>query len=306
MIENKIKHIAIVGLGLIGGSLALALKVNGYHVTGITKSSDTLAKAKKEKAIDIGYTELNSEVLNNVDLIFLAPPLLNIPEYINQIATSVKKEIILTDVGSTKLEICNLAKKTLPENITFIGGHPMAGTEKTGFTFAQVGLFKDCAWILTPLDNTEKTKQAIKTLENIIIQIGSKLILANPEKHDQAVALISHLPLLISIGLCQIVRNLKDLEVQNLATLIASSGFRDTTRIGGGNPLMNSNLLTSNLSQITDVLPAYSKELETIIKLVKEQPETLLKSLFEINEWRNKLYNTEGKNNFLNKEPTEV
>lgn len=300
-IKNKIKRIAIIGLGLIGGSLALALKVNGYYIVGITKNPDTLAKAKKEKAIDIGYTELNNEELNNVDLIFLTPPLSYIPEYINQISKIVKKEIILTDAGSTKVEICNFAKKVLPENITFIGGHPMAGTEKAGFAFAQIGLFKQCAWILTPVNNTENTKQAIKILEDIVIQIGAKPIQANPKKHDQAVALISHLPLIASIGLCQIVRNLKDSEVKHLATVIASSGFKDTTRIGGGNPEMNSNLLTSNFLQISTLLQEYSTELERLIKLAKEHPETLLKTLSEVTEWRSKLYSQEGKNNLLNK-----
>lgn len=303
---DKIKHIAIVGLGLIGGSLAMALKVNGYQITGITKKTETLELAKAQRTIDFGFTEINQDILKNIDLIFLAPPLTLIPQYIQEIAKTVKHELILTDAGSTKLEICNFAKKVLPENITFVGGHPMAGTEKSGLLAAQLSLFKKCAWILTPLDKSKKTENAIQTLQNIIKQIGAKPIIADPEKHDRAVALVSHLPLLASIGLCQAVRNLKDKELQNLASAIASSGFRDTSRIGGGNPEMNSNLITSNLLQISDLLPIYEKELESIIKTAKENPDELLNCLSLINNWRSKLYNADGKNNLLNAEISPV
>ena len=300
--ETKIKHIAIIGLGLIGGSLAMALKVGGYHITGITKSTETIELAKQQRAIDQGFNEINHDVLKNIDLIFLSSPLSSIPGYIEEIAQIVKHEIILTDVGSTKLQICNFAKEVLPKNITFIGGHPMAGTEKSGLLAAQLSLFKNCAWMLTPLDESEKTKKTLALLQDIIRKIGARPILANPEKHDQAVALVSHLPLLASIGLCKTVLSLKDKELQNLASLIASSGFRDTTRIGGGNPRMNSDLITSNFLQVAALLPKYYEELEEIIKLAKESPDSLTALLSGINEWRSKLYNKEGKNTLLNKE----
>lgn len=304
--EHKIKRIAIVGLGLIGGSLAMALKVNGYYIVGITRKPETLAVAKREKAIDVGYKELNEESINSVDLIILAPPLAVIPEYLEKVSKIVKREIILTDVGSTKLEICNLAKRILPENITFVGGHPMAGTENAGFLSAQLSLFKNCAWILTPINDNEKTKIALDVLKKLYTQIGSKPLIALPDKHDKAVALVSHLPLLASIGLCQLVRNLEDLELQGLATLIASSGYRDMTRIGGGNPEMNADLIVTNLVQIESLKETYNNEIERLIKIVKENPDSFLNELRHVHNWRSKLYNKEGKNNLLNRETVVV
>lgn len=306
--KNRIKRIGIVGLGLIGGSIAMALKVNGYYIVGITKTNETLSNAKNAKAIDEGYLELTEKALNDIDLIILSTPLTQIDHYIEQVSKIVKKEIILTDVGSTKLEICNFARKVLPQNITFIGGHPMAGSEKAGFLSAQITLFKNCAWLLTPLnkddkdDKDDKTQKALLVLKTIVRQIGAKPIITTPEKHDLAVALVSHLPLLVSIGLCQIVQSLDDPELKHLTSLIASSGFRDTTRIGGGNPEMNSNLLTSNYFQLAELLPKYYKELQKLINLAKENPKLLQESLSKINEWRAKLYNFEGKNNLLIKE----
>ena len=298
--NNKVRRIAIVGLGLIGGSLAMALKVNGYQIVGVTKKSETISLALARKAIDQGFTELNPESLSNVDLIFLCTPLNLIPEYIQEIAKVVKHDVILSDTGSTKLEICKTAKNVLPSNIIFIGGHPMAGTEKAGFLASEISLFKNCAWLLTPVGENEKSRKALEILQSIVTEIGAKPIFVNPEKHDQAVALVSHLPLLASIGLCQIVKNLNDTELRGLALKIASSGFRDTTRIGGGNPEMNFGLLASNFSQITLFLTKYKNELDSIINLAKNSPNKLLGNLTEINDWRSKLYNKEGKNALLN------
>lgn len=303
MVHNtKIKRIAIVGLGLIGGSLAMALKVNGYYIVGITRKAETLSVAKRERAIDIGFQELNEESLKDVDLIILAPPLAIISEYLEKIGKIVKNEIIVTDVGSTKLEICNVAKKVLPENVTFVGGHPMAGTENAGFLSAQISLFKKCAWLLTPIDDSSKTKTAVNTLTKLYEEIGSKPLVTNPEKHDRAVALVSHLPLIASMGLCQVVRNLKDIELQGIASLIASSGFRDMTRIGGGNPEMNADLIRTNHTQVSSLLSLYGSELDKISKQAKDNPDAFLEELNHIHNWRSKLYNKEGKNNLLNRE----
>ena len=134
--ESKSKCIVVVGLGLIGGSLAKALKARGYYIVGIDKKESALKIAKKQKVINEGYTKLSNQALKNVNLIFLSTPLSLIPFYIKEIAKTIKHDVILTDTGSTKQEICKIAKKNLPRNITFIGGHPMSGTEKQGFKFS--------------------------------------------------------------------------------------------------------------------------------------------------------------------------
>ena len=297
--SNRIKRIAIVGLGLIGGSLAMALKINGYQVVGISKKEETLLYAKNANVIEEGFTEINSNVLNNVDIIFLATPLSLIFEYIEKLRKIVKKEIILTDVGSTKVEICNFAKEKLPENITFIGGHPMAGTEKAGFLSAQLGLFKNCPWILTPHDESSKIKNALNILENLIIQIGAVPIITNAEEHDMLVALVSHLPLLASLGLCQMVQKTKSDSLKKLATMIASSGFRDTTRIAGANPNLSSDLISSNHKKLSQILPSYISELQSLLELALKDKKDFLKNISVLSEWRKDLYNSEGKNKYL-------
>jgi len=303
-VKKNTKSIAIIGLGLIGGSLAKALKGRGYTVIGITKNPKTIKFALKEKAIKKGFTKLNSKVLENVDIIFICTPLPLIKDYLNKISKfqpeagpplveKRKKKIIVTDVGSTKFEICKYASSqfsTLNSQFFFIGGHPMAGTAKAGFIASKKDLFKNCSWALTP---SKRDFQALTELKKIIKKVGAKLIITTPKKHDQAVALISHLPLLASIGLCELV---KDSKLKELASKLASSGFRDTTRIAGGNSEMNGNLLISNLTVLKKLLPSYIKELNKFLKMAGSKPENLYKKLNIASKWRNNLYNLKDKN----------
>ena len=283
--KHKIKNIAIIGLGLIGGSLAKALKGKGYILIGIDKNSKTIKLALKEKVIQKGFTELTSKSLENVGIIFICTPLPLIKDYLNKISKlKLKKKIIITDVGSTKSEICKS-----PYSM-FIGGHPMAGTEKAGFASSKKDLFKNCSWVLTPKKNNPK---ALSELKKVILKTGAKIILTTPEKHDQAVALISHLPLLMSIGLCSVIKNS---DIRDLSSKLASSGFKDTTRIAGGNPEMNSNLLISNLTVLKKLLPSYVKELNNILKTADSKPKDLYKKLNNASMWRNSLYNSKDKN----------
>ena len=292
-IRQEIKNIAIIGLGLIGGSLAKALKEKGYKIIGITKSQRTIRLALKEKAINKGYTKLSSKALENTDLIFICTPLHLITDYLNKISKlKLKNGVIITDVGSTKSDICKHASKCFPAynlQLTtyncFIGGHPMAGTEKTGFTSSKKNLFKNCAWVLTP---TVKNKKSLIVINTVIKKIGAKPIITTPEKHDEASALISHLPFLVSIGLCETVKKSSH---NKLASIIASSGFRDTTRIAGGNPEMNSNLLISNSLILEKLLFKYAKELKNILKMADTKSKHLYKKLNIVSRWRNHLYN---------------
>ena len=278
--RKKIRCIGVIGLGLIGGSLAMALKEKGYKVTGITN----------DKSFRLGQ-------LQNTDLIFICTPLNLINSYIKKITKIVKHPLILTDVGSTKSEICKYAQKILPANITFIGGHPMAGSEKSGIKWADKALFQNCAWVLTPIN--KNSKQEIKTLQKIIKQIGAKILITTPDEHDRAVALISHLPLLASIGLCEVVRNIKDPKLRRLAKAIASSGFRDTTRIGAGNPELSLNLLRSNSKNLSKLIPIYLKELNYIFRLANKKPKTLNNLLNQIMKQRKTMFDTKGYNKYL-------
>lgn len=287
--KNQINRIAIIGLGLIGGSIAKALKQVGYYVVGITKNISTVKAAKKENAIDIGYCELTSDIFKDIDLIFIATPLSLISNYIEKLGKLVQNEMILTDVGSTKSEICKIAEKLLPSNITFIGGHPMAGNENSGYKFAKSNLFKNALWVLTPALNTEESNKKLIMLEGIIKELSAIPIVIDPQKHDEAVALISHMPLLASIGLCNLVKNLEDENLQKIAILLAAGGFRDTTRIASGNPELSKDLIVSNLMQIADLLPMYYEEMEKLLKLAGENHEKLAEIILSVRNWRKNL-----------------
>lgn len=289
--EKKIKKVAVIGLGLIGGSLAKALKSGGYYVIGITKSSHTLKLAKKEKAIDAGSCKLNQEILRDADVVFIATPLSMICDYIKKISAFADVKIMLTDVGSTKLEICKYAKKVLPQNVTFIGGHPMAGNENSGFKFAKNNLFVGSQWVLTPFSRASRYKIAQKKLSGLIKELGAVPVTVGSDIHDKAVALISHFPLLASIGLCELVKSLKDKKLQKLATLLASSGFKDTTRIAGGNPCLSEDLISSNIKELSALLSSYSKILVKILGLARHDNKKIKRFIFSVSKWRKCLYN---------------
>lgn len=286
--NKKIKRIAIIGLGLIGGSLAKVLK-NKYEIVGVSKSKSTIQKALKQKIINKGYIDLNKNTLSGVDLIFICTPLSLITQKIKELSKVLDHEVIVTDVGSTKSEICNFARKSLPSNITFIGGHPMAGNEFSGIEYADKELFKNTAWILTPIKNH---KSSIKKLESVIKVTRAKVLISNPKEHDEAVALISHLPILLSSSLCKLLLGIKNKKLKTLAEKLASSGFRDTTRIAGGNPQLNFDLIASNKTQISKFLPSYINE----IKKLSGLKNNALIELTKITNWRKKLYNGNGKN----------
>jgi prephenate dehydrogenase len=298
--KNSLKNIAIIGLGLIGGSLAKVLKGKKYHITGITRSRETIKSALREKVIDKGFTVLTPNALNGVDLIILAVPLSLIKQYIKKIAAIVKRKTVLTDVGSTKSEICKFANAVLPHNILFIGGHPMAGTENAGFKSSAKNLFKDAAWVLTPYG--KRKSKALNELKSLIKKTGAVPIITSSEKHDLAVALISHIPLLISSSICSVVKDQKYKELKTLSLMLASSGFRDVTRIAGGNPELSKDLIISNLNNIKKLMPLYNSALNKLLISSRSRSQNLIKSLKEISNWRNGIYNSYGKNKNLVKE----
>lgn len=298
--DSKIKKIGIVGLGLIGGSLAKDLKRLNYEIVGFSKSIETLTQAKNDNVIDSYFKELSESSIKDLDLIFLCGPLDKIPEHIELISKLAKHDLILTDAGSTKSFICKTAEKLLPKNITFIGGHPMAGNENAGYKSSQINLFKECAWVLSPLKSDQKSTDILNVLSSLALQLGAKPVICNFEIHDKAVALISHFPLLLSLTLCKLIKETKDKDLRELTIKLASSGFRDVSRIAGGNPEMNLNLILNNHSEIEKVLSEFTSISKDILN--KKDQKEMLNILEEVSKWRNNLYNSSGKNNFLIKD----
>ncbi|KAF0134749.1 MAG: prephenate dehydrogenase [Candidatus Saganbacteria bacterium] len=258
-------NIAIIGLGLIGGSLGLKLKSLGHHVTGIPRREETIDEAVRIGAIDIGTTDHNVGV-KDADIIFICVPINLTAPIFGEIGGALKKGAIVIDVASSKHEIVSQIDKITPKGIYFIGGHPMAGKETVKLSAAEANLFEGKTWILTPTSKT--SKKALEKIKETIIQLGCKAVEMDPRLHDLVVAGISHMPLAIAVSLVNAVSSAqKGKEEMKLA---ASSGFRDTTRIASGDPILGVDMFKTNRKAVLQMISAFKKSLGNLEKLIKE------------------------------------
>src|SRR3989339_1127894 len=194
-------RITIIGLGLIGGSLGLALKkagISGLRIIGVPRREETLQQAINMGAIDEGTID-HIKGSADADVIFICTPLNLILPVISEIGPALKKGAIVTDVGSSKYEIVSQAEKSMPKGSYFVGGHPMAGKETSKLDAAEADLFNDKKWVLT---RTSKTSiRAIEQLESLVRSAGATPQIIDPKTHDLAVAAISHMPLAVAAAL---------------------------------------------------------------------------------------------------------
>jgi arogenate dehydrogenase (NADP+) len=285
---TEILKIGVVGIGLIGGSLLKAFRKTGdYEVYAVSSSQSTIDKITKQNLVHLVSLDFN--ILKSCDVVFITTPMNKILETIDKVADIVSKNCIITDAGSLKTFVLDHVNKN-PVPIKFIGGHPMAGTEKKGIDSAQDDLFLDAKWVLTPSKWVSEAE--IENLTEIIHKIKAKTIRTEAHQHDMAVALISHMPMLLSQALFSAVENYEDKNIKELAFKLASSGFRDMTRLAMTNPEMAKDMIENNNSNITKS-----------INLVQNEAEKLMNSDYfncvinSIVEKRNKMYSFDGKNN---------
>jgi len=247
------KKVTIVGVGLIGGSIGLALKKKKLArvVCGVGRRNSSIQKALKLKAIDTGTLDFKKGI-KDADLIILATPVSLIKKYLRLIKNEAKQGCIVTDAGSTKSEIVSLAHKVLPRHVSFIGGHPMAGSEKRGVVFANSGLFKGSITILT---KTQKTKvPSLKRIALMWKKIGADCKVLTPTQHDRIVAQVSHLPHIVA---CCLVNSTASAQEK-----FTAKGFKDTTRIASSDPAMWRDIILSNKSSIKAALKKFNSALK--------------------------------------------
>lgn len=251
-----IKHCAIIGIGLIGGSLALALKEQGIaeYICAVEKNEENLQMALASGAIDTGSSL--PEAVKDADLVVLATPVGSMTSLFEQLKKYLKPGAVVTDVGSTKQSIVEQAEETLCNNL-FIGGHPMAGSENTGFGGADPYLFENAFYILTPTPKTDPT--ALNLIKWLVGAIGGVVMEMSPQEHDLITAAISHLPHFVAVSLVAAVAGLP---VGDKAMTLAAGGFRDTTRIAAGNPEMWRDIFLSNSDRLLDVLKYFRAALD--------------------------------------------
>lgn len=256
--------VGVVGLGLIGGSLGFDLRALGHRVLGVSRNPETC-----HRAIALGIadeTSPNLNILRDAQVIFLCTPLGVMEATFHQLLPYLRPDTIVTDVGSVKGPI---VRAIAPLWLNFVGGHPMAGTSESGIEAAQKNLFTGAAYVLTPVDTTPVA--AVETVRALAIALQTRVYQCHPDHHDQAVAWISHLPVMVSASLIEACMQERDGSIRAIAQALASSGFRDTSRVGGGNPELGVMMAQYNRDALLRTLHTYQQELTALINTVESQ-----------------------------------
>ncbi|HLI91351.1 MAG TPA: prephenate dehydrogenase [Ktedonobacteraceae bacterium] len=246
-------RVAVIGLGLIGGSIGLALrKVKAaQQVAGYDLGRGVSDRARRIGAIDEHYSSL-ADTVRGAELVILATPVGAMRVLLQNIAPALSPGAVVTDVASTKAQVINWAEEFLPPTVSFVGGHPMAGKEVSGVEEADASLFQNRIYCLTPTVRTRPA--AIKKVCSMIEALGARVRFLEPAEHDGQVAGVSHLPFIASIAL---VNTLARSGSWADASLLAANGFRDVSRLAAGNPEMYRDICLTNSESITRWLDEY-------------------------------------------------
>ncbi len=264
----KESKVAIVGLGLMGGSLAGALRGKCRAVVGIARRKETVEQAISDGLIDLGTTDMVPFV-GSADIVVLATPVRAIIELVNDLGPLLQDNALLIDLGSTKSDITR-AMADLPPHVQPLGAHPMCGKELSGISAADPGLYEGRTFILVPLPRT--SLQAIETGRDLARAIGAlPLILDDPHRHDFLVATLSHLPYLLA---CSLVAAADATTSQDEAAWeIVAGGYRDTSRVAASDVDMMVDIIMTNRQEILKALAEYSSHLDQLTQLIRTADE---------------------------------
>jgi len=282
--------VTIIGLGLIGGSIGLALrqgKKPGWEIIGYSRRQETVADALSLGAIGRGATSLKDAV-RQADFVIIATPVLTVKEIFSEIAPHLPSACVVTDTASTKVQVMKWAEEILPSMVDFIGGHPMAGRETYGIQAAEAKLFRGCTYCLT--SSEKASPKSIDTVTGMVKKLGAIPFFIDAQEHDNLVAGISHLPMLLSAALVSLTtKNPSWSKMSKLAT----SGYYDLSRLASGSPEVNAHICLSNKETIVSWLGKFSQELERYRHLVVGGDKRLEQAFAEANkarqEWLNNL-----------------
>jgi len=262
MPENtlKLRHVTIVGVGLLGGSAGLAIKSLDarVHVAGVGRRKASLDKALRVGAIDTAYLDA-AEPAAKSDLIILATPVGAFARHLQVIAAVLRPKAVVTDVGSTKAAVVRIAGRILGSGARFVGSHPMAGSDRKGPTFARADLFAGANCILTPTPRTPPS--ALRRVEGFWKALGMRTVQMSPAGHDRAMARVSHLPHVLAALLVGLPTK-ADLAV-------SATGFADMTRLAGGDPEMWRDILMTNRRAVLNAIDGFEESLMHLRDLVE-------------------------------------
>jgi len=272
------KKICIIGCGLIGSSLARAIKKKNLaeKIVSSNRSESANNKVKELKIVDNSSTD-TKKMVEESDLIIIATPLSSYEEVILKIKDSLKSGAILTDVGSVKENIINLIEKNIPENVSWIPSHPIAGTEDSGPEFGFSELFENRWCIVTP---SKKIKEKdVNLLKNFWEKIGSKVDIMEAKQHDYILSITSHLPHLIAYN---IVNTSLDTQGETKSSIVkySAGGFRDFTRIAASNPIMWRDIFIQNKKNTSKMIDKFIESLEDLKEAISNEDGKKLEKIF--------------------------
>ena len=279
------QKVTIIGVGLLGASLAKACKGRGLvdEITGYGRNCENLRKAKDLKIID-HYSGDLSEAVSDADLVVLCTPVLTIVPLIQSLVSQVQPGTIITDVGSVKESVVHSADKLMPEGIFFVGSHPIAGGENSGLESSTASLYQDAKCIVTPTEKTDTT--ALKKISALWHALSMNVISLSAEEHDFIFGAVSHLPHIVAYALMNTLGGLKtpnNLEV----TGFSGAGLRDITRIASSDPVMWRDICLSNRNHSLSLINRFQNKLEEIRNTIERgDGQKLEKEFVAANKYR--------------------
>jgi prephenate dehydrogenase len=255
-------RVAIVGLGLIGGSWGLALRKHGFRGRRIgCDHPEVIHRALALGVVDEAAQDLPA-ALREADLVILATPVGTILELMPKLRNSASPRALVSDVGSTKRLICQRAREVLGDEPLFLGGHPMAGKESSGLENADGALFENTRYVLTPLKPEHLEDARIKAFSALLEALGARPYVSDASRHDRAIAFLSHLPQLVSSGLASLIAG--ESSEEKLPLELAASGFRDVTRLAESPYSVWRDICLTNIENIQRALEALIEKLESM------------------------------------------
>ncbi|AIG26250.1 prephenate dehydrogenase [Brevibacillus laterosporus] len=272
------RTIAILGVGLIGASIGLALRQNPLNrIVGFDLHQEQLDKAIDKGVIHSGSTDLQLAV-QEADIIFIAAPVEQIHHLMRSVAQlRLKEGTIITDVGSTKYQVVQSARILREKGVTFIGGHPMAGSHKSGVEAGNERLFENAFYVLTP--DEETPFEQVELLQEVLEPLRAKVIVLQPDEHDEIVGAISHFPHLIAALL---VNQVSKYNTQKpWYHRLAAGGFRDITRIASSNPKLWRDVLLSNKTYLLQIARDWQEDFTAIIHALEQEDANEIESFFQ-------------------------
>lgn len=272
--KKLFNNVAIIGVGLIGGSMALGIKKKGLasRIIGVSRHKSTLIWANKNRVIDKGSQDLR--IIQDADLVILATPVNTILNLADLISKFIKEDCVVCDVGSTKAEIVSKLSNIFPN---YVGSHPLSGSEKRGIQNASADIFKNSVCILTPTNNTNP--MALNKIRRMWRELGARVVLLPPDKHDRILSFVSHLPHIVAFSLIGII--------PDEYLRFGSSGLKDATRIALSDSQLWTDIFLSNKKYVMKAIGLLHGNLSQIESAIRKRDRKLLtRTLREAKEKR--------------------